>query len=355
MRHFSLQLRAYRHPLHALHCGDYRKDKPSHGAVKPENRRVFSRTAGIFLARTVAAAVAFALSCTPGAAQPREPLEMDEVAPGVFVHQGAYQLFAPGNRGDVSNCGFIVGEDAVAVIDTGGSAIVGEALLAAIRLRTALPVRYVISTHMHPDHIFGNAAFKAENPEFVGHAKLARAVSARASQYLQANKPLLGPAFEGIELVLPDRGIEGIETLDLGGRTIELEAFQTAHTDNDLTVLDPQTGTMFMGDLLFSRHVPALDGSIKGWLSAVEKLSARKLNRVVPGHGPSSMPWPQAVAPQKQYLQALADEIRTFINEGRPLAEAAAKVGVGQRDAWLLFDDFNARNVSAAYAELEWE
>ncbi len=283
------------------------------------------------------------------------PAQVTEIAPGVFVHTGKHELFTPHNAGDVSNSGFIIGSEAVAVVDTGGSRAAGLALKAAIRARTKLPIKYVINTHMHPDHVFGNAAFVSDNPEFIGHYKLANALAARKEQYLQANKPLLGDAFEGVEVIAPARSIRGVEILDLGNRKLRVEAHATAHTDNDLTVKDEQTATMFMGDLLFSGHIPVVDGSIKGWLALMDRLAAEKLTRVVPGHGPPSMPWPDALVPQKRYLQSLVTQIRDYIERGVPLSKAAREIGVDEKQAWLLFDDFNARNVSAAFAELEWE
>ena len=135
-----------------------------------------------------------------------------------------------------------------------------------------------------------------------------------------------------------------------------IEAHPTAHTDNDVTVLDKKTGTMFLGDLLFATHVPALDGSIRGWLALIAKLDARTdVKLAVPGHGPSSMPWPSALAAEQRYLSKVADDVRGMIKQGKTLAEAAETAGLSEKDAWLLFNDYHARNVSAAFAELEWE
>ncbi len=283
-------------------------------------------------------------------------LDVAEVAPGVFVHQGRYEMQSPQNRGDMANAAFVVGDDAVAVIDTLGSAVVGRELREAIRAVTDKPIRYVINTHMHPDHVFGNTAFKEDNPTFVGHYKMARGLASRADQYLATNKRMLGEeAFEGIEIVLPTLAVEDKLTLDLGNRTLVLEAQPTAHTDNDLIVTDTKTGTLFLGDLLFSVHVPTLDGSIKGWLALIDELETRKVARVVPGHGPHAMELPGALAPEQLYLATIAEDVRRLIEEGKTLEDATKTAGFSERDAWKLFDQYHVRNVSAAFAELEWE
>jgi quinoprotein relay system zinc metallohydrolase 2 len=281
---------------------------------------------------------------------------VQEVAPGVWVHQGLHALFDPQNAGDISNPGFVVGSDAVAVIDTGGSPVIGRSLREAIKAITTLPVRYVINTHMHPDHVFGNAAFEDDKPEFAAHHKMGRGLAARAERYLAINKESLGDAaFAGTKLIPPTRPVTDRETIDLGGRKLTLVAHPTAHTDNDLTVLDEQTGTLFMGDVLFAGHVPTIDGSIRGWLKLLEKLAGEKYERIVPGHGPASMAWPVAADPIRRYLNAIATDVRMLIKQGKTLEDATASAAVAEKDAWVLFDEYHKRNVSAAFAELEWE
>jgi quinoprotein relay system zinc metallohydrolase 2 len=281
---------------------------------------------------------------------------VSEVAPGVYVHQGRYEVQSPENRGDMSNASFVVGSDGVAVIDTSGSAVMGEDLRDAIRAVTNKPIKYVINTHMHPDHVFGNAAFKQDDPTYVGHYKLARALGTRADSYITASKEMMGEkVFEGSEIILPTVGVKEPTTLDLGDRTLLLEPMPTAHTDNDLIITDSKTNTLFLGDLLFSVHIPTLDGSIKGWLALIDRLGQRKAARVVPGHGPKTMQLPEALTDEQRYLATVAADVRRLIAEGKTLSEATKTAGFSEKDAWKLFDQYHVRNVTAAFAELEWE
>jgi quinoprotein relay system zinc metallohydrolase 2 len=283
-------------------------------------------------------------------------LTLVPVAEGLFVSPGRHELFTPENQGHISNITVIVGDEAVAVIDTGGSAANGRSLIEAVRTITGRPIGYVINTHMHPDHVFGNAPLAGGRTEFVGHTKLPRALATRADRYLTANRDSLGPdAFEGTRIITPTRLVTDSIRIDLGGRTLRLDARKTAHTDNDLTVLDEKTNTIILGDLLFSEHIPTLDGSIKGWLAQLDALEREPAARAIPGHGPPVMAWPDALAAERRYLTAVVHGVRQTIRSGGTLSDAVATVARSNADGWLLFDDFHARNVSAAFAELEWE
>src|ERR1700736_6944369 len=149
---------------------------------------------------------------------------MTEVAAGVFVHGGVHEEASPANNDAIANIGFVLGDDAVAVIDPGGSAPEGHALRAAIRARTDRPIRYVILTHVHPDHIFGAAAFRDDRPYFVGHAKLPGALAQRGGEYLRRLRSTLGDEANGAEIVVPTVLVSDKLDLDLGSRRLTLRA-----------------------------------------------------------------------------------------------------------------------------------
>lgn len=299
-----------------------------------------------FFAQSCAATTPKHESCSPAT-------EVLQVAPNIYVRPGHPAVVFEGT--EIANLGFVVGDRCVAVIDTGGSVAEGRALDCAIRGVTSQPVCYVLNTHVHPDHMLGNAAFVRPGVEFFGHAKLPRALALRGDIYLERASAYEGRELDAANIVFPERTVTESVELDIGGRVLTVRAHKSAHTDHDLSVLDSKTNTAFVGDLVFLEHLPVIDGSINGWIDELEQLSAVPLNYVVPGHGPASARWPAGTAPTLEYLTGLREKVRAWIAKGGDLASAQANIDAPQKDQWPLVERYHERNVGAAFAELEWE
>ena len=285
-------------------------------------------------------------SCSPSTGVVR-------VAAGVYVRPGHAAVVFEGD--EIANIGFVVGDRCVAVIDTGGSLAEGQALDCAIREVTERPVCYVINTHVHPDHLLGNLAFKRPGVEFVGHAKLPRALAMRGDTYLERASAYESRALHESIFVFPERTLTSVIQLDIGERVLTVRAHKSAHTDHDISVVDEKTKTAFLGDLVFLEHLPVIDGSINGWIGELEAMTSESLAYVVPGHGPVRALWPSAAEPTLQYLTGLRENVRAWIASGGDLASAQDNIDQPRSEEWLLFDRYQRRNVGAAYAELEWE
>ena len=281
--------------------------------------------------------------------------DLSEPRPGVFVHPGRQLALDVPGHDDIANIGFVIGKKCVAVIDTGGSTRVGRELRAAVVRHTALPICYVINTHVHVDHVLGNAAFQGDRPSFVGHAALGQALARSREFFVTHFGGDLDAPPSADQIIQPDRLVEHELVLDLGGRQLQLRAWPTAHTDCDLTVFDGQTGTLWTGDLLFRERLPALDGSLKGWRSALDELQRMRVALAVPGHGPVTRDLKSAIISERGYLEALASGVRGELARGEPLEHAIQHVATEQKPRWLLWDSVHPHNVVRAYQELEWE
>ncbi len=281
---------------------------------------------------------------------------LESIGDGIYVHHGEHLDIDVGYQGDICNISVVVGSKGVAVIDTAGSLKVGQQLRAAIAEITKLPILYVINTHVHPDHIFGNAAFIGDKPTFVGHEALAEAMQLREEAYNKLNEKYLGEEAKGSEIVIPTLAVKDSLKLDLGDRSLTLQAYPVAHTNTDITVIDSKTQTLFTGDLLFVERTPVIEGDIKGLIATLEQLRAyQNVKQVVPGHGKQTNNWRAAIDNELRYLNVMLNDVRTAIENDVGMAKAMDTVAASEKDKWVLFDVANRRNVNTVYPALEWE
>ncbi len=282
------------------------------------------------------------------------PLELQfvEVQAGIFVHFGKQQVMSADNRGDIANIGFVIGENSIAVIDPGGSPEIGHMMRRAIASTSSLPISHVILTHAHPDHIFGGSAF-SDVPLVIAHKRFRRALVQRGVFYRDSFKRLFTDTAQ-VTSLLPNKYDFDTLDIDLGNRLLMVQQHQTGHTDNDVTVWDQRTGTLWASDTLFVDRVPSLDGSLPGWIEVMHTLGELSPTVVIPGHGKHGS-WEALVAPQRRYLGKLLEQTRKVLAGNGRLVDAVESVAHDESAYWKLFESRHRGNVTKAFTELEWE
>ena len=211
------------------------------------------------------------------------------------------------------NVGIVVGEDGVLIVDTRSSERQGRELLAELRQLTSNPVRWVVNTHWHWDHVLGNSVF--ERAEVFGHLICREVLSERAEETREAATVWM-PADQhediaATEVVPPSQVFSERLSVDVG-RLVDLEHFGRGHTDADITVSVPDSGVVYMGDLVEEGAPPAFGDSYPlEWPSTLGLASRTAAAIVVPGHG--DVVGPQFVREQLSELSLVAGTARRLL------------------------------------------
>ncbi len=290
-------------------------------------------------------------------------IEFKEVADGIYVRYGKHEPVSAKHIGNIANHGFIVGETGVAIVDPGGSEDVANSTLSAIAKITQLPVTHIIVTHVHADHSLGLSAYKSTRlspkPVVLGHNNLEASLSHNLAFY--AAQFGYSKHTDKILQLIKSGMIQPVDTervFNLGSREITVKAFSTAHSTSDVVVYDNKSKTLWAGDLLFVDRIPAIDGSVLGWLAALESLAKLETKIVIPGHGRSGE-YDLLMQPQLEYLNLLVSYSREAIANGLSLNTFLQKnngvFSADKADQWELFDTQHKVNLTRAYTELEWE
>ncbi|WP_414652214.1 MBL fold metallo-hydrolase [Ideonella sp.] len=286
-----------------------------------------------------------------------------QVADGAWFVQGQAALGSAANQNFISNAGFVVTPAGVVVIDALGSPPLARRLLAEIAKITPQPVRYVIATHYHADHIYGLQVFSQAGATVIAHVAAREYLASDTARLrLQASRQDLFPWIdETTRLVEPDRWVgvpdaKADTTLELGGVRFLIRPVGPAHTPEDLVVFLPDRGVLYGGDLLFRGRIPFVgQADSRAWIAALDRLLALKPRVLVPGHGAASTEPLADIALTRDYLQFLRERMGAAARELEPFEEAYARTDWSRFAGLPLFQAANRMNAYNTYLLMEQE
>lgn len=319
---------------------------------------VLPRAAG----RWVAAALVFvilglAAGLTP-AAPPAPRMQPVQVAPGVYFVQGLSALGSSANRNFISNAGFVVTPSGVVVIDALGSPALAEELMRAIRAVTPQPIRHVIVTHYHADHIYGLQVFKDAGAEIIAHEGAREyLVSDTARLRLEVSREDLKPWIDAKTRLVPaDRWLRADADLELGGVKLQIRHVGPSHTPEDVAVFLPQQRVLFAGDLVFRGRVPFVGQADSGrWIAGLERLLTFDAAVLLPGHGAVSTDPRADLQLTRDYLAYLRQTMGAAARNLEPFDEVYRNTDWSRFAHLPLFTAANRMNAYNTYLLMERE
>jgi glyoxylase-like metal-dependent hydrolase (beta-lactamase superfamily II) len=305
-------------------------------------------------------AALFAVGSAPVAAQSAQEivLEPQQVSPHGWFFQGEAGVASAQNKGFMSNAGFVVTGDGVVVFDALGTPVLGQAMIAAIRNVTVQPIRRVIVSHYHADHIYGLQAFKAAGAEIWAHRNAQQYLaSGQAAGRLAQRRADLFPWVDDRTVVVPpDVWIDGDTSFRMGGLTFQLVYSEGAHSPEDLMMFVEPDRLLFAGDLIFAGRVPFVgNADSAGWLKAMDKMIALKPAVVVPGHGPASRDVERDLVLTRDYLAYLRDRMGAAVKDLEPFDDTYAKTDWSRYKGLPAFEQANRINAYGTYLLMEQE
>lgn len=284
-------------------------------------------------------------------------MDVKKVSEHVYYVEGAAGI-ATDNEGFISNAGFVVTGDGVVVFDALGTPSLAHKLVGKIREVTDQPIRKVIVSHYHADHVYGLQVFEALGAEISapeGAQKYTQSDAARMR--LEERQISLEPwVDEDTRLVLPDITVSKSDHFRMGDLTFTINYMGKAHSDGDLTMLVEPDRVLFSGDIIFEGRLPFVgNADTNHWLDTLTRLETSGLTALIPGHGPASTDPQQTIALTRAYLAFLRDVMGAAVNEFTPFDEAYAEADWSRFQNLPAFAEGNRINAFQVYLSMEAE
>lgn len=280
----------------------------------------------------------------------------EKISEHVYAWIGPYGGPNTENKGYRMNMAFVVGGDAVAVLDTGFYPQMAQDMLTHIRKITNKPIKYVINSNSQADRFFGNSVFKKQGAKIIAHAVELQRMKENSSNYMASIENSMKFKEDSVKPpTLPDTPIDKETNIDLGGGVeLKIEHHKAAHTPMPLIVHIPVDNIVYAGDILYSGRLLAITngGNIKQWMETFNYLKRFDQALLIPGHGKPG-PLSSFQKSTYDYLALLNTGMAKMVDEGVDMQDAIDKLDQSGFSYLENFEDLAGRNANRAYQEAE--
>lgn len=278
-----------------------------------------------------------------------------QVAEDVWSAIGATQPYTYENSLHNNNLSFVIGEDAVLVMNAGASYQLAEALHEEIKKRTDVPVKYVVNENGQLHAAMATGYWIEQGAEVIGHIDAVEYYDRHAAAYLDQLKDVAKEKAEGTEAVPMSIAFEKRMEIDLGGIIAQVVNFGPAHSPGDISVVIPERDVVIAGDMAFNiRMLPIFEYTdTQAWLDTWPKFAAVAEGKtIIPGHGtPTDLETVEHYT--KDYLVFLRTEIGKLIDEGGTLQDAY-DLDQSQFSHWHTFDELASKNAGRVFQKMQF-
>jgi glyoxylase-like metal-dependent hydrolase (beta-lactamase superfamily II) len=284
-------------------------------------------------------------------------MEVKKVSEHVYYVEGAAGV-ATDNEGFISNAGFVITGEGVVVFDSLGTPSLAKKLVDKISGITEQPIKKVVVSHFHADHIYGLQVFEALGAEIIAPFGAQKYINSDAAkERLEERQFSLEPwVNEDTHLVLPDTTVEKSTHFTLGDLTFTINFMGKAHSDGDLTMLVEPDKVLFSGDIIFQERIPFVGSAdSKKWLETLTRLETEGITALIPGHGPASIDPESTISLTRRYLEHLRKVMGAGIEDFTPFDEVYAAADWSEFKDLPAFDAGNRINAYQVYLSMEAE
>ena len=279
-----------------------------------------------------------------------------KVSEHVYAWIGPYGGPNPKNRGFRMNMGFVVGKDAVLVLETGFYPDMAREMVAQIKNISKAPIKYALNSNSQPDRYFGNSVFDEIGAELIAHEKEVLRMRELVSNHYMFLESSMEFKNQNIPLPkIPEKPINSERTIDLGGGVkVNISFHKAAHTPLPLIVHVVPDNVVYAGDILYSGRLLAVvpGGNIKEWIDTFEHLRSYTSATFIPGHGNPSL-LKAFESSTLGYLKLLNDHMRKMVEEGVDMQDAIDRLDQSAFSSLENYDDLAGRNANIAFQEAE--